>query len=639
MNKTLRQYVLTFGTLAALSCPMIAADVYITPAGAGAKTGNDWANAKDATTIGASITALANGETIYLGSGAYGDRRFTISTSGTATARKAIVGVDTGGGLPSFVGIQTTRSYTTFAFASGASYWTLKDIKIEHRQWGVTSAGANQGLIIDGLQIRDIRDNAFSFTDADNLLIQNCRAARYAEIGFRFNHSCDNVTIKNSVADCSDTGLVDDVPYRSSVNSPVGFDFHTKASTAPPNTNILIEDCESLNNDEDTADTGDFEQGDGFKMEGSNVGVTIRRCRSYRNQDAAYDLKGTNQLIEDSYAGHSRYGFKLWYDGTLNNCIALGNSRQMTLATTSTGYSYTANYCTFHNTTTTQIGAAMEAANTVYLNNTLFTNATNSTNYRGGTGTWVLNNNAQHNNAANTANAPQYNNPVSPWYGVGTNYDNNTYGLTRGYNSTAVSTGAVISVSLADTSNALAAGDTVGAVPVPNWTTSTSNNQTLSNLVNDSGAATTADVTFSNTAFSYTNSTTGTTGNAKLMRAMRALSNNSAISGTVTQIPYAAYDVYVYWGGRTTGETVPATMTLELQQLSGGVYTTTQTKYIRDDNRVWDGTFDESAATTAGAAVDGQEYVVFRNVTTPEFRVRSTMGVRTGFNGFQIVEQ
>ena len=644
MNKSVKTLFCGLGLLAALTGSCLATDYYVTPAGAGTKDGLSWANAFASASLTATInTTMAAGDTVYLGSGSYGDFRMTVTSSGTAAARKAIVGVDTGSGLPSFLGTQTTRSYTTFIFATGSSYWTLKDVKIAHRQYGVSSSGGNVGLIIDGVQVRDIRDICFSFTDADNLLIQNSRAARYASVGFRFNWGCDNLTLKNNVADCSDTGLVDDVPYRSTVDSPVGFDFQIKNSTTAANTNILIEDCESLNNDEDTATVGDYEQGDGFKMERSNVGVTINRCRSYRNQDAAYDLKGDNQVINDSFAGFSRYGFKLWYDGTLNNCVSIGSSRQVTLAATTTGFSYTANYCTFHSTTTSQFGLAMEAANTFFLNNCIISNATTATNYTGSIGTWTLTNTTKYNNVTSSASNPLYNNPATPWYGVGTDFDNNLFGTTRGYNSTAISTGAAISVSLADASNALLATDEVGAIPSTHWTSSTANNEVISNLPDSTGAATTADISFTNTAFVYNNSTTALaaplTDDAKMMRSQRALSNNSVMYGTITQVPYATYDVYVYWGGRVSSETVPATMTLELQQLSGGVYSTTATKYIKDGNHVWDGTYDESTATTAAAAVDGQEYVVFHNVTTPEFRVKSTMGVRTGFCGLQIIEQ
>lgn len=123
------------------------------------------------------------------------------------------------------------------------------------------------------------------------------------------------------------------------------------------------------------------------------------------------------------------------------------------------------------------------------------------------------------------------------------------------------------------------------------------------------------------------------------MRSQRGRSNASNMSASAAQVPYATYDVYVYWGGRTPQETVPATMTVAFQLWDGAAWVTSGTKYIRDNNRVWDGTYDESTATTAAAAVDGNEYVVFRGVTASTFRVSATMGQRTGICGLQIVEQ
>jgi len=73
---------------------------------------------------------------------------------------------------------------------------------------------------------------------------------------------------------------------------------------------------------------------------------------------------------------------------------------------------------------------------------------------------------------------------------------------------------------------------------------------------------------------------------------------------------------------------------------SGGSWVTTATKYIRDTNRAWNGTYVESTATTAEEAVDGRDYVVFRGLTDPTFRISATVGTRRGgISGFQIVEQ
>jgi chitodextrinase len=196
-----------------------------------------------------------------------------------------------------------------------------------------------------------------------------------------------------------------------------------------------------------------------------------------------------------------------------------------------------------------------------------------------------------------------------------------------------------IGVNLTDTNNSLAATDVAGAVPAAHWNNSTVNNQSLSNVVDSTGAATTTHVSFGTTPWSYNNSTTGTNGDAKMMRSYRAGSNTTSIVSTSSQIPYALYDVYVYWGGRRTGDTVPVTMAVDFQLWNGSAWVSNQIKYIKDGNHEWDGTYDESTATTAGAAVDGNEYVVFRNVTATTFKVVVTTAVRVGFCGFQIVKR
>jgi hypothetical protein len=194
-------------------------------------------------------------------------------------------------------------------------------------------------------------------------------------------------------------------------------------------------------------------------------------------------------------------------------------------------------------------------------------------------------------------------------------------------------------VNLTDTANVLAATDLAGAVPAANWNNSTVNNELLPNVKDGSGLVTTADISFGTTAFSYNNNTTGTSPDVKLMRSQRAGSNTTSMITNASQVPYALYDVYVYWGGRTSLESVPATMSVDFQLWNGTTWVSNQIKYIKDGNHTWDGTYNESTATSAATAVDGNEYVVFRNVTATSFKIVATTGVRTGISGFQIVKQ
>lgn len=196
----------------------------------------------------------------------------------------------------------------------------------------------------------------------------------------------------------------------------------------------------------------------------------------------------------------------------------------------------------------------------------------------------------------------------------------------------------IISVSLTDAANVLVGSDVAGAVPSANWNNSTEANQTLVNVNAGNGAPTTADFVFSQTAFYYANDTAGSAPDVKLMRGQRGSPDTAQQTATVAQVPFTSYDVYVYWGGRASTRSVPLVMAISFRLWDGAAWVTNETKFIRDTNRTWDGSYNESTATTATSAVDGQEYVVFRNVTASTFLIHSSSDIRAGISGIQIVE-
>lgn len=199
----------------------------------------------------------------------------------------------------------------------------------------------------------------------------------------------------------------------------------------------------------------------------------------------------------------------------------------------------------------------------------------------------------------------------------------------------------IISVNLcASISDAtLAADEVAGAVPAANWVNATSTNQSPANVKDNRGTTTTADVVFTNTNSGYTLALTGTSPDVKLMRSQRGKSNATSMWVTVDQVPYATYDLYVYWAGRVATEAVPSTMAVNLQLWDGSAWVTNQSKYINDSDHLWDGTYNESLATSAGSAIDGEEYVAFRGVTATSVRVRVSAGNNAGITGFQIVQR
>jgi chitodextrinase len=191
--------------------------------------------------------------------------------------------------------------------------------------------------------------------------------------------------------------------------------------------------------------------------------------------------------------------------------------------------------------------------------------------------------------------------------------------------------------------NNLIVGDLVGAVPAAYWNNHANNATSRSGIRDSRGEAVATTFSLGGVGFGHTNSTpelpAPMTDDAKMMRSMRGgASAASTMTMIASQVPYPAYDIYVYWGGRSSSEAVPFTMSVAFQlQDAAGAWVTQETRYIRDTDRKWDGIYTESAATTEEAAVDGGNYVVFRNVTRNNFRLVGPNSVRNGFCGVQIV--
>ena len=638
--------VLIFGALCLSTLASLeAASYYLLPTAAGTGNGSSWANALGKTSLSATInTTMVAGDTLFLGSGAYGTSTIPLASSGTSVSRKTITGVDTGSGLPVFESnnwVRTNPDAGQSSIINGSgSYWTIENLNLRECQYAVRLSTANNGLTFRNLLIERVR-HGFYVSNQDNMVIENCSVLGYSKHGFRLDLGCDNVTFTNCVADLSN-GDVTWWDYSEAY--PFGFIVNNSGAA---NTNVAFVNCTARNNRwNNNGSVTTYWNGDGFVAESNTVGLSLTGCVSTNNEDGGFDIKPA-ATFTDCVSVHNYRGFRLWDTAkTLTNCVATYPFRRSN--TNPAGLpggsglwiqngAATVDFFTYNGNGGT--GAVEEGSGSITLTNSIIaqenaTSAFTSGSVTLGAGTVTY--------RPGTGVNPNFVNPSDTWDGIDNDMDSQTYGSTKGYNSGALSVGDVISVNLTDPANLLAATDVVGAIPMPNWVNSSADNQTISNMANDSGAATTADVSFSNTIYYYTNNTSvlaaPLTDDAKMMRSQRGTTTSGLSTGTVTQVPYASYDVYVYWGGRCPQEAVPFTAGIEFQQLSGGVYTTTATKYIKDDDRLWDGTYNESTATVAADAVDGNEYVVFRNVTTPEFRIRATGGVRLGICGFQIVE-
>ena len=202
----------------------------------------------------------------------------------------------------------------------------------------------------------------------------------------------------------------------------------------------------------------------------------------------------------------------------------------------------------------------------------------------------------------------------------------------------------VISVNLVnsrpDVSNdELASGTSAGVVVATNWNnvigggnaSSAQATYTTLNVKNNLGNATTLDVATTSTGGGYQAGHTATTsGNHTLMFGTIGDVQSAPTTVSVSETPFASYDLYVYFAApQFIG---PPNNTITLNNGS-----TTLTKYTQATT-FGDGltSFTESNSSVAGTYAPGH-YVRFTGLTGPSFDF-TLSGDGRGLTGFQIVE-
>jgi len=115
---------------------------------------------------------------------------------------------------------------------------------------------------------------------------------------------------------------------------------------------------------------------------------------------------------------------------------------------------------------------------------------------------------------------------------------------------------ASIGVNLGSNETSLAAGDSAGVVAQTNWNNAANASGSLSNIKNDAGTTTTLDVSWTAPGTWRVVANGTATSDAKLMYGyIDAQWSDQPAIVTLSQIPYAMYDVYVYLGSNNEGHT------------------------------------------------------------------------------------
>lgn len=435
-----------------LAASLAFADVHVTPAGAGAADGSDWANAYPATQLQTAVNDLPAGQTVYLGSGTYTNGNLIINSSGSEGAPKRIIGVDTGDGFPLFQGVYVVDSQSGASFLrfpGAAHYWEIKNLRFRNYRYVLdmslsgTTFDLRSNLVFENLAMDSIEDG-LRIRNATQILIKNCTAIRYTKKAFRIGLYTSFMTYDGCSTDCN--GGDDSFPARS---IPVGFG-GDDTNGNPLIHDITFVDCSSRNNRFQQS-SGSYWNGDGFSTERGTYNIHHIRCSSFDNHDGGYDHKATNTTFQDCIALGNKIGFRHWAGGGVyENCLSAynkkrgGTSSSEALWISGNGGELTARFCTFHNNDSNQI--VMEAAAIAVVEDSILSTDSSTAGFVSGPATLIRT--ATYRPGVGVD--PLYVAPFAAWKGEPADaFDNATYGLTKGYSSTRVGAPANVPPTLA----------------------------------------------------------------------------------------------------------------------------------------------------------------------------------------------
>jgi hypothetical protein len=295
----------------------LAADLFVTPEGAGARDGSSAGNAASGSAISAVFDEMAPGDRLLLGPGDYAGIRLTLNAGGAPGKPKVLEGA-AGTTFSSDWSIEKPeKGSTAITLAPGLSHVVFRNFAVRHHCFAIRAQPSKEaprtGLGFEGISIEQVR-HGFYLSDCDDMTISRCAMKRYSKHGFRFDQGCDRVLVNDCSADCSEGD-----PLWETKTEVFTFGF-VLSEGGVGNTAFRFEDCVSRNNMKSNQ-TVKYTNGDGFVAEGNSSDVSFLRCRALRNQDGGFDIKVKDAKFTDCIAIGHRRDFRIWNGATLKNCF------------------------------------------------------------------------------------------------------------------------------------------------------------------------------------------------------------------------------------------------------------------------------------------------------------------------------
>jgi hypothetical protein len=299
-----------------------AADLYITPEGAGTKDGSNWENAfsynSEETGLQRAWDSLTAGSTLFVGGGDYAAKPLILKADGKTEAEiRRLVGVEQNDKLPTFTGIwEKTDKASGFALitvAKDSSWWAIENIVISKCRDGIVfeSPGRIADGLIKNIAMTEMREGIIldggaqvlnPETGTHNILIKDFRIENYVKRGIRIKNGCYNITLENCYADAGGKDWATE-PFHMSYSIQGG-------GEGIYDHDITFINCEARNNYHDAGDG--YWNADGFCAEGNVYNIVYIGCKSFDNTDGGWDDKSMNPLLIGCVAMRNKKNFRFW---------------------------------------------------------------------------------------------------------------------------------------------------------------------------------------------------------------------------------------------------------------------------------------------------------------------------------------
>ncbi|WP_119300552.1 calcium-binding protein [Dongia deserti] len=292
---------------------------YISPTGAGTRSGSSVANAATINDLPKLIAAADPGDEIRVlaDQGAYKvTRQLAISAGGAAGAPITIRGTDSSGApmKATIVGSRPAdwdpgepQGNELFRLLDGADHLRFSDLTTKNFGNGVFRIGGNlQDISIQRVSATNVKRFIENQASGDStsasingLKVQDVTITGFGENAIRLKYDSHNVTLQNVVGD----GL------------GKGYSLVMAGLRLEGTVHDVVVDHVTMKNVYGRGSSTDYWNGDGFVAESGTYNLTFRDTYASGNTDAGYDIKSNDVTMIRAHATYNNKNYRFWGDG------------------------------------------------------------------------------------------------------------------------------------------------------------------------------------------------------------------------------------------------------------------------------------------------------------------------------------